>query len=209
MESVRETLAVYLTGVSGAFCTLPFQRIGELARHDLPEAAAVGGLVDGRRRLARASGIACLPVGGMGGGVSAWPGAAGALRTDQGWRPGRVVRPLAAPIRCTRRRGVEAGNATTASATSRNQLIDLTTFLPSISSAGTALVTCFVARRWTTLGNCSLPYETAKEGATIGYEMVLGRLGVRLSNELGAEDSTALGVSERAEIKAEGSISRV
>ena len=40
VESVRQTLAGYLTGVSGAFCTLPFQRIGELARHDLPEAAA-------------------------------------------------------------------------------------------------------------------------------------------------------------------------
>ena len=40
MESVQETLAKYLTGVSGAFCTLPFQRIGELARHELPEAAA-------------------------------------------------------------------------------------------------------------------------------------------------------------------------
>ena len=40
MESVRETLAGYLAGVSGAFCTLPFQRIGELARRGLPEAAA-------------------------------------------------------------------------------------------------------------------------------------------------------------------------
>ena len=38
--STANPLAGYLTGVSGAFCTLPFQRIGELARHDLPEAAA-------------------------------------------------------------------------------------------------------------------------------------------------------------------------
>ena len=40
MESLRETLAGYLIGVSGAFCTLPFQRIADLARHDLPGVAA-------------------------------------------------------------------------------------------------------------------------------------------------------------------------
>lgn len=34
-----ETLTAYLTGVSASSCTLPFGRIRELARHDLPAAA--------------------------------------------------------------------------------------------------------------------------------------------------------------------------